>query len=127
MPTMEPGVINYANEPFKVELRDRAKPEITENDILMRVGAVGVCGSDLHQWHNTHSWKVNYPCVLGHEFGGTIVEVGKNVKNWKEGDRVVSETAAIIDTENPMSKIGRYNLDPTRRGFGNGVDGAMTH
>ncbi len=37
---------------------------------------VGVCGSDLHQWTADHSWKVNYPVVLGHEFGGYIAEVG---------------------------------------------------
>jgi alcohol dehydrogenase/L-iditol 2-dehydrogenase len=42
------------------------------------------------------------------------------------GDRVVSETAAVIDPQNPMSKNGLYNLDPTRKGFGYGVNGAMT-
>src|SRR4029078_2941013 len=49
-----------------------------------------------------------------------------NVTAWKEGDRVVSETAAIIDLNKPMSKVGLYNLDPTRKGFGYGVNGAMT-
>jgi alcohol dehydrogenase/L-iditol 2-dehydrogenase len=64
--------------------------------------------------------------VLGHEFGGHIVELGKRVSGWKEGDRVVSETAAVIDQANPMSRAGLYNLDPTRKGFGYGVNGAMT-
>ena len=86
----------------------------------------GVCGSDLHQWTADHSWPVNYPVVLGHEFGGHIVEVGKDVEHWKEGDRVVSETAAIISRDNPMTRRGLYNLDPTRKGFGYGVNGAMT-
>jgi alcohol dehydrogenase/L-iditol 2-dehydrogenase len=85
-----------------------------------------VCGSDLHQWTADHSWPVNYPVVLGHEFGGHIVETGAKVTNWKEGDRVVSETAAVIDINNPMSRAGLYNLDPTRKGFGYGVNGAMT-
>jgi alcohol dehydrogenase/L-iditol 2-dehydrogenase len=44
----------------------------------------------------------------------------------EEGDRVVSETAAVIDQNNPMSRQGLYNLDPTRKGFGYGVNGAMT-
>ena len=44
----------------------------------------------------------------------------------KLGDRVVSETAAVIDPNNPMSRAGLYNLDPTRKGFGYGVNGAMT-
>ena len=44
----------------------------------------------------------------------------------ESGDRVVSETAAIIDANNPMTKAGLYNLDPSRKGFGYGVNGAMT-
>lgn len=87
---------------------------------------MGVCGSDLHQWSGTHSWKVNYPVVLGHEFSGVVAQVGAEVRGWKEGDRVVSETAAVIDPESPLTRQGLYNLDPNRRGFGYGVDGAMT-
>jgi alcohol dehydrogenase/L-iditol 2-dehydrogenase len=63
---------------------------------------------------------------LGHEFGGIIINTGKNVKGWKAGDRVVSETAAIVNPESPMTKAGLYNLDPDRKGFGYGVNGAMT-
>jgi alcohol dehydrogenase/L-iditol 2-dehydrogenase len=48
------------------------------------------------------------------------------VKGFREGDRVVSETAAVIDETSPLCRGGLYNLDPTRRGFGYGVDGAMT-
>ncbi len=120
------GVVNYAPEKGSVEIREVAKPEIGEEDVLLEVANVGVCGSDLHQWTADHSWPVNYPVVLGHEFGGHIVALGNRVKDWKEGDRVVSETAAVIDLNNPMSKQGLYNLDPTRKGFGYGVNGAMT-
>ena len=120
------AVVNYAPEKGSVEIREINKPTIGEEDILLEVANVGVCGSDLHQWTADHSWPVNYPVVLGHEFGGHIVELGKRVTGWKEGDRVVSETAAVIDPNNPMSRQGLYNLDPTRKGFGYGVDGAMT-
>ena len=120
------AVVNYAPEKGSVEIREINRPAIGEEDILLEVANVGVCGSDLHQWTADHSWPVNYPVVLGHEFGGHIVELGKRVIGWKEGDRVVSETAAVIDPNNPMSRQGLYNLDPTRKGFGYGVDGAMT-
>lgn len=120
------AVVNYAPEKGSVEIREINKPEIGEDDVLLEVVNVGVCGSDLHQWTADHSWPVNYPVVLGHEFGGHIAEVGKRVVGWKEGDRVVSETAAVIDPNNPMSRLGLYNLDPTRKGFGYGVNGAMT-
>jgi L-iditol 2-dehydrogenase len=120
------AVVNYAPEPGSVEVRPFTRPTIGSDDALVEVAAVGVCGSDLHQWTSSHSWPVNYPVVLGHEFAGTIIETGSNVGNWNEGDRIVSETAAVIDLDNPMSRRGLYNLDPTRKGFGYGVDGAMT-
>lgn len=120
------AVVNYAEPKGSVEIREIPIPEIGEDDILLEVENVGVCGSDLHQWTSDHSWPVNYPVVLGHEFGGKIAAVGNRVKGWKIGERVVSETAAVIDPLNPMSRNGLYNLDPTRKGFGYGVNGAMT-
>jgi alcohol dehydrogenase/L-iditol 2-dehydrogenase len=121
-----PAVVNFSSAPRSVELREFARPEPGPGDVILAVEAVGVCGSDLHQWTGTHSWKVNYPVVLGHEFSGVIVQQGPGVGGWKEGDRVVSETAAVIDPDSPMTRQGLYNLDPARKGFGYGVDGAMT-
>ena len=97
-----PAVVNYSPEKWSVEIREIETPSIGEEDVLLEVANVGVCGSDLHQWTSDHSWPVNYPVVLGHEFGG------------------------IIDLNNPMTRTGMYNLDPTRKGFGYGVNGAMT-
>ncbi|QEC54182.1 zinc-binding dehydrogenase [Anseongella ginsenosidimutans] len=120
------AVVNYAPEKGAVEIREVSRPEIGEEDVLLEVANVGVCGSDIHQWNCDHSWPVNYPVVLGHEFAGRVAETGRRVSGWKEGDRVVSETAAIIDLNNPLSRCGQYNLDPSRKGFGYGVNGAMT-
>ncbi len=120
------AVVNFAPKSGSVELREIDRPSIGEEDVLLEVANVGVCGSDLHQWTADHSWPVNYPVVLGHEFGGHIVELGKRVSGWQEGDRVVSETAAVIDPASPLSRQGLYNLDASRKGFGYGVDGAMT-
>jgi L-iditol 2-dehydrogenase len=126
MTTTMPALVNYARKPLAVELRDVNVPTIGDRDVLLHVGAVSVCGSDLHQWRASHSWPVNYPCILGHEFAGTVAQIGSAVTHFKEGDRVVSETAAVIDEVSPLSRAGLYNLDPARRGFGYGVDGAMT-
>jgi len=120
------AVVNFAREKGCVEIREIETPTIGPEDVLLEVANVGVCGSDLHQWTADHSWPVNYPVVLGHEFGGTIAALGAAVEGWNEGDRVVSETAAIISHDNPMTRRGLYNLDPTRKGFGYGVNGAMT-
>jgi L-iditol 2-dehydrogenase len=94
------AVVNYAPEKGSVEIGEIEQPSIGEEDVLLEVANVGVCGSDLHQWTSDHSWPVNYPVVLGHEFGGHITAIGNRVTGWKEGDRFVSETAAIINSNN---------------------------
>lgn len=119
------GLVNYAEEPGSVELREISIPEIGEEDVLLSVQAAGVCGSDLHQYHGKHSWRVNYPVVLGHEFAGVIARAGGRVRGFKEGDRVTSETAAVLPHDSALIRRGLYNLDPRRLGFGYGVDGAM--
>jgi alcohol dehydrogenase/L-iditol 2-dehydrogenase len=123
------GVVNFSSKPGSVELQEIEYPTFGDDDVIMQVEAVSVCGSDLHQWHGTNSWAVNYPVVLGHEFCGVIKELGKNVKaaaRWQVGDRVVTETAAVIDADSPLTREGKYNLDPARKGFGYGVNGGMT-
>lgn len=119
------GLVNYSREPGSVELREIPVPKIGEEDVLLRVEAVGICGSDLHQYHGKQSWGVNYPVVLGHEFAGVIDAVGPRVSGFREGDRVVSETAAVLPRDSPLIRQGLYNLEPGRLGFGYGVDGAM--
>jgi alcohol dehydrogenase/L-iditol 2-dehydrogenase len=78
------AVVNFAPEKGSVELREIEIPEIGEDDILLEVANVGVCGSDLHQWTADHSWPVNYPVVLGHEFGGHIAALGRRVVGWRK-------------------------------------------
>ena len=119
------GLVQYALQPQAVELRELPVPELGEEDVLLRVGAVSVCGSDVHQYHNKQSWAVNVPVVLGHEFGGTVARVGARVRGFKEGDRVVSETAASICGQCVYCRTGEYNLCPQRAGFGYGTHGAM--
>ena len=96
-----------------------------DDEVLLSTRAVGVCGSEIHQFHNTHSWPVNIPVILGHEFTGVVSAVGKGVRGFREGDRVVSETAAYICGQCAYCRSGEYNLCPQRRGFGYGVNGAM--
>ena len=119
------GLVNYAKQPYSVELRDVLVPEIGEDDVLLSVQSVGICGSDLHQYLGKQSWNVNYPVILGHEFAGVVAKIGVRVRGFKEGDRVVSETAAVLPSDSAFIRQGLYNLDPKRLGFGYGVNGAM--
>jgi alcohol dehydrogenase/L-iditol 2-dehydrogenase len=119
------GVVQYDVKPRAVELRELPIPEIGEDEVLLQVGAVSVCGSDVHQYHGTQSWPVRTPVVLGHEFGGVVAKIGRRVRGFKEGDRVVSETAASICGRCLYCRAGEYNLCPERKGFGYGINGAM--
>jgi alcohol dehydrogenase/L-iditol 2-dehydrogenase len=122
----QPAVVNFGPEPHSVELREIDDPTPGPEEVVLEVRAVGVCGSDLHMWTGSQSWKVAYPMVLGHEFAGVIRQLGERVVHWQLGDRVVSETHARIDANSPLSRQGLYNLDPSRGGFGAAVNGAMT-
>jgi L-iditol 2-dehydrogenase len=62
-------------------------PEISEGEVLIRVAACGICGTDIKKIH--HGF-VKPPQILGHEVAGTVVSIGPGVKKWKVGDRVVS-------------------------------------
>jgi L-iditol 2-dehydrogenase len=122
---MMPAVVQTEMKKGAVELREMPVPEPGEGEVLLRVRGVGVCGSDVHQYHNTQSWSVRVPVILGHEFCGTVAALGKGVKGFAEGELVASETAADIDLDCPLTRVGQYNLDPSRRGFGYDLHGAM--
>ncbi len=120
------AVVHYALKAGAVELRDVPKPErLADDEVLLATRAVGVCGSEIHQYHNTQSWSVRVPVILGHEFAGVVERVGNAVKEFHEGDRVVSETAARICGHCAYCRSGEYNLCPARIGFGYDTDGAM--
>lgn len=120
------ALVHYAIEKGAVELREVPRPASLEHhEVLLKTQAVGVCGSDVHQFHNTQSWRVNVPVILGHEFCGVVAQVGQGVREFKEGDRVTSETAARICGQCLYCRSGEYNLCPHRLGFGYGIDGAM--
>ncbi|MDI6792139.1 MAG: zinc-dependent dehydrogenase [bacterium] len=72
----------YSNK--DVRLEEMPRPRIGPGELLVRVEAGGICGSDVMEWYRRH--KV--PLVLGHEIGGEIVEVGDGVEKYKVGDRI---------------------------------------
>ena len=71
-------------------------PILNADQVLIRVAATGVCGSDLHTWKGPVSWAIDRPIVMGHEYAGTIEDVGAAVSGWQVGQRVTGETAAEV-------------------------------
>lgn len=97
----------------KMGFEERDIPEPKADEVLVKLEYVGICGSDLHYYETgaIGDYVVKPPFVLGHEPGGTVVEVGKNVTHLKVGDRVALEPGKICG-HCEFCKQGKYNLCP---------------
>lgn len=97
----------------KMGFEERDIPKAKDDEVLVKLEYVGICGSDLHYYETgaIGDYVVEPPFVLGHEPGGTVVEVGKNVKHLKVGDRVALEPGKTCG-HCEFCKTGRYNLCP---------------
>lgn len=95
----------------KVRIEEREKPVPKEGEVLVKVEYVGICGSDLHYYESGRigNFIVEPPFVLGHEAGGTVVEVGSGVSHLKVGDRVALEPGKTCG-HCEHCKEGKYNL-----------------
>jgi D-xylulose reductase len=101
-------------EKNKLAILDMAFDEkLGPDDVRIKMHTVGICGSDVHYY--THgkigNFVVKEPMVLGHEASGTVIEVGKNVKSLKAGDRICMEPG-VPDLRSRATMEGMYNLDP---------------
>jgi D-arabinose 1-dehydrogenase-like Zn-dependent alcohol dehydrogenase len=87
---MRAAVVEELNKPLIVQ--NVPDPECPPDGAILRVGANGICRTDWHLWTDDWAWRglaIKPPFVLGHEFSGAIEEVGRDVKMWKKGDRVI--------------------------------------
>ncbi|NRT78253.1 zinc-binding dehydrogenase [Clostridium beijerinckii] len=108
----------------QMELLDMQEPKATKNFVKIKVEYSGICGSDLHSFKGEYG-NIKTPVVLGHEFSGTVVEVGEEVKEIKIGDRVTSETTFETCGTCDYCKSKDYNLCPSRKGIGTQVNGSF--
>lgn len=92
---------------------EREVPQPADNEVLVKLEYVGICGSDMHYYETGRigNYVVKPPFVLGHEPGGVVVEVGKDVKHLKIGDRVALEPGKTCG-HCEYCKEGKYNLCP---------------
>ncbi|WP_040289669.1 NAD(P)-dependent alcohol dehydrogenase [Alicyclobacillus hesperidum] len=103
----------YLTDPMQIELRQIPVPQIRDDEVLIRVESVGVCGSDVHYYEHGRigRYVVERPLILGHECAGTVVRVGDGVHHLRVGDRVAVEPGVTCG-RCPACKSGRYNLCP---------------
>ena len=76
----------------KLVYKDVPDPVIKNNEVLVRVKACGICGSDVHGLDGSTGRRIP-PMIMGHEASGIIEDTGVNVSGWKTGDRVTFATS----------------------------------
>ena len=107
-------------------LKDVPVPTIRDDEVLIRVRRAGVCGTDVHiyEWDDWARGRVNPPIVVGHEFAGDVVEVGKLVTDVRAGDRVTAE-GHIVDGRCLLCRTGNAHVCPFTRIIGVDRDGCF--
>lgn len=100
----------------KFVLKEVEKPRIQPDEVLVRIQACSICGSDVHGMDGSTGRRIP-PVIMGHEAAGIIEQVGQNVEGWKEGDRVTFDSTLYCG-ECEFCKRGEVNLCDNRRVFG---------
>lgn len=117
------AVVKFKDGKDGWEVRDIPRPDPAPGEVEIAVKAAGICGSDLHLYHDNHAY--NPPVVGGHEFSGVIARVGEGVSGWREGDRVVCEASKYVCGHCEYCRTGRSALCVEKQGIGFMRDGGM--
>jgi len=100
----------------KLVYKDFPDPIIADDEVLLKVEAVGICGSDVHGMDGSSGRRIP-PLVMGHEAAGVIYALGLDVNEWKEGDRVTFDST-IYKFDDWYTRKGMYNLSDGRMVLG---------
>jgi threonine 3-dehydrogenase len=109
-----------------LELVEIDIPQIGPDQVLLKVEATAICGSDIHfyEWDDFAQTRLNPPVTIGHEFAGEIVKTGKNVTGFKVGDYVAADSH-IVCGKCDVCKLGLQHICQELKIFGNQVDGSF--
>lgn len=100
----------------KLVYTDFPDPVIQDDEVLVKIRACGICGSDIHGMDGSTGRRIP-PLIMGHEASGDIIQAGAEVKGWKIGDRVTFDST-VYDPGDWYSRNGQYNLSNGRQVFG---------
>jgi L-iditol 2-dehydrogenase len=100
----------------KFDFKDVENPVINDDEVLVEVKAVGICGSDVHGMDGSTGRRIP-PIIMGHEASGLIISAGKDVDGWKSGDRVTFDST-IYKLDDWFTLNGHYNLSDNRMVLG---------
>ena len=100
----------------KLVYKDFPDPDLADDEVLIKVEAVGICGSDVHGMDGSSGRRIP-PLVMGHEASGVITALGADVKHWSVGDRVTFDST-IYKLDDWYTRKGFYNLSDDRMVLG---------
>lgn len=111
--------------PGEIGFREVPVPEIGENEVLIKIMKIGICGSDIHVYHGEHPFT-SYPVTQGHEVSGEIAEVGSSVSGFQVGQKVTIQPQVVCGHCYPC-RHGRYNLCEELKVMGFQTTGVASH
>jgi threonine 3-dehydrogenase len=119
-------VVMKKERAFGAELVQVDIPKIKQDEVLVKIKACSICGTDVHiyNWDEWAQGRIKPPLIFGHECAGEVVEVGKNVKGIKLGDYVSAETH-IPDQTCFLCKTGKMHICQNLKILGVDIDGAF--
>jgi L-iditol 2-dehydrogenase len=108
--------------PGQIQFRDVEPPKPKDNEVILATKRIGVCGSDIHVFHGLHPYT-SYPVVQGHEVGGLVAALGKNVTGLKVGDKITFMPQVTCGKCYPCTH-GMYHICESLKVMGFQTDGA---
>lgn len=112
-------------QPYSFEYTDFPEPVVGDDDVLIRVRACGICGSDVHGYTGETGRRIP-PLIMGHEAAGTVEEFGKNVSGFEKGDRVCFDSTVYCN-KCEACRAGLINRCDTRQVLGVSVPAFKRH
>ena len=119
------ALVKEKPEPGCIRLKEAPDPSAGPGQVMIRVEAAGVCGSDLHILHHDIKLNLRPPVTMGHEFCGVVEDVGDGVRGFEAGDRVTSETTFRSCGACFHCRSGSHNLCPEKELIGYVHDGCF--
>ena len=118
------ALLKVSKGPGNVEIREVEEPDCGPGQVKLEVGWCGICGTDLHVYHDT--FRNFPPVILGHEFAGTVLETGQEAHGISPGERFCVLGATTVTCGRCIyCRQGQFMFCRERRGMGHGVNGAF--
>lgn len=115
----------YGPNPEDIGLREVEVPQVGKDDVLIKIKATAICGSDLVWVRGLGKPELQKPRIIGHEFAGVVAQVGEEVKDWAPGDRIVSDNTGGVCGRCYACATGDFLNCSSRKGLGSKLDGGF--